>query len=83
MIPFFSFDYAFGYWFLHSLLGIEPSWSLSLANLFGSGKICVWSFLVGGNVLGILAGLISYPIMHRIFAHLAIALSHDTYDRKT
>ena len=76
MIPFFSCDYAFGYWLLHSLFGWTPSWSLSLAKLFGSGKICVWSFLVGGNVLGVVAALISYPITNRIFGHLAKALSH-------
>jgi hypothetical protein len=82
MIPFFSCDYAFGYWLLHSLLGWTPSWTLSLAKLFGSGKICVWSFLIGGNVLGIVAAFIAYPVANRIFCHLAKTLSKEYIDRK-
>lgn len=74
MIPFFTFDYAFGYWLLHSLLGWTPSWTLSLAKLFGSAKICVWSFLIGGNVLGIISAIISYPLVSRIFSRLAKGL---------
>ena len=67
MIPFFSGDYAFGYWFTHYILGWHPTWVISLEKIFGSGSICLWSFLIGGNILGILCGLISYPIMIPIF----------------
>lgn len=63
IVPFYAFDYSFGYWFVHSFLGWSPSWIISLEKIFGSGKICLWSFFIGGNVLGIAAGLISYPIM--------------------
>ena len=70
IIPFFSLDYIFGHWFVHTLLGWQPIWNLSLVKIFGSGSICLWSFLVGGNVLGICAGLISYPIMLFIFKRL-------------
>lgn len=77
MIPFFSFDYAFGYWFLHSMLGINPSWTLSLAKIFGSGKICVWSFLIGGNVLGVASALLCYPVVKKIFGNLAKTLSPE------
>lgn len=76
MIPFYTLDYAFGYWIVHTLFGWTPSWGISLAKLFGSGTICVWSFLIGGNLLGIVAALISYPIMSKIFTHLA-ATAHD------
>src|SRR5277367_5251170 len=34
MIPFFSCDYFFGHWFVHSLLGWEPAWQLSLTKFF-------------------------------------------------
>ena len=71
MIPFYSFDYAFGYWLVHSLLGWEPSWVISLERLFGSGQICLWSFFLGGNVIGLIAALVGYPIMKIIFKRFA------------
>ncbi len=70
-IPFFSFDYAFGYWLIHTFLGIEPNFQISLARIFGSGSICLWSFLIGGNLLGILAGVLSYPIFLLVFGKIA------------
>jgi len=74
MVPFFSADYAFGYWFLHSFIGWDPGWAISLAKVFGSGTICIWSFLIGGNVLGIAGAALSYPIMSIIFKRLAAAV---------
>lgn len=67
IIPFYSLDYAFGFWFVHDFLGWEPTWVISLVKIFGCGKICLWSFLIGGNVLGIAAGLICYPIAYYFF----------------
>ncbi|MCK4650702.1 DUF2062 domain-containing protein [Candidatus Babeliales bacterium] len=67
IIPFFSLDYAFGYWFLHKLMGLNPTWVISLAKIFGSGKICLWSFFIGGNILGIFFALICYPIIYIFF----------------
>jgi len=72
MIPFYSLDYTFGYWFVHTLLGWNPTWVISLAKLFGSGTICLWSFLIGGNILGIASALICYPIMRIIFKNLKL-----------
>lgn len=60
MIPFYSLDYSFGYWLLHSALELKPTWTLSLAKVFGSGTICIWSFLAGGNILGLIGALICY-----------------------
>lgn len=74
MLPFYSFDYAFGYWFVHSIMGCSPTWHFSLVKLFGSGNICVWSFLVGGNIIGLLFALISYPIAHRLFGSLSASI---------
>lgn len=70
MIPFFSFDYAFGYWLIHTVLELDPGWTISLSNIFGSGSICLWSFLLGGNLLGIIAGVLGYPCMLYIFKKL-------------
>ncbi len=67
IVPFFSFDYVFGYWLTHNFLGWSPGWTISLAKIFGSGKICLWSFFIGGNVLGIISGIIVYPIARVLF----------------
>jgi uncharacterized protein (DUF2062 family) len=80
MVPFYSFDYSFGYWLVHTAWGLSPSWTLSaeslryyapsladtLAKYLGSGKLCVWSFLVGGNVAGIGAALCCYPLIQKL-----------------
>jgi uncharacterized protein (DUF2062 family) len=67
MIPFFSFDYFFGYWLVHSVFDFQPGWIISLAKIFGFGNVCLWSFIIGGNVLGIGCALISYPLMKIFF----------------
>lgn len=67
MIPFYAFDYSFGYWFIHMFLGFSPSWVISFEKIFGSGRVCLWSFFIGGNVLGIIAALMSYPFMVKVF----------------
>ncbi|MFA6263513.1 MAG: DUF2062 domain-containing protein [Candidatus Babeliales bacterium] len=71
MIPFYLFDYNFGYWFVHSLMGWQPSLVFSLTKIFGSTKICIWSFLIGGNVAGIAVALVSYPLLLWFFTRLA------------
>lgn len=63
MVPFYSFDYAFGYWIVHELFNCNPSMVISLVKVFGYGKICLWSFLIGGNVLGLMAAIICYPFV--------------------
>jgi len=77
MIPFYSLDYVFGYWLVHSFLGCSSSWEISLAKVFGSGKICLMSFFVGGNVLGLLAAFVSYPIMKIVFKKMSIRLQKN------
>lgn len=66
----YGLDYIFGYWFVHVFLGFDPGWAISLAKVFGSGKICIWSFFIGGNVLGILAALVAYPFVKIMFRQL-------------
>jgi uncharacterized protein (DUF2062 family) len=78
MIPFCTFEYAFGYWFLHHLIGWHPSWIIPLEKIFGSGKICIWSFFIGGNILGIFAALVSYPILNVAFKKISFKFNPAT-----
>ena len=67
MVFFYTFGYFFGYWFTHSFLGWNPSWSISLVKIFGVGKLCLWSYLIGGTLLGVLCALVFYPLMYLLF----------------
>lgn len=89
MIPVYSAGYGFGYWMMHNLFNIntiflEPAWMMSVNNFFehtiGFAKPCLWSFLVGGNILGIALGLFLYPLMKRIFAHYVAAEFGTPYE---
>lgn len=71
MVPFYSGGYFFGYWFVHNICHIDPKWTISLAKVFGSGSICLWSFLLGGNILGLLSAFSSYPLFKYIFVRMA------------
>lgn len=74
IIPFYAAEYSFGYWLTRSFFGWHPQWVFSLERFFGSGEICVWSFLIGGNVIGIVLGLFSYPFVVRLFTFLSSRL---------
>lgn len=65
MIPCYVGDYYLGHWIVHDLFKITNTWEISFA-WAGLGKMCVLSFFVGGNILGILAACISYPIILRV-----------------
>lgn len=71
MAPFFTTDYFFGHWLLHSLLGVHPTWVVTLPKVFGSGTICLWSFLIGGNILGLFGAMVLWPFANSIFRKLA------------
>lgn len=80
MLPFYSFDYYFGHWLVHHLLDLHPDLFFSASSLqpywpalantlskcLGSGSICVWSFIVGGNVAGIIVALACYPLVKKL-----------------
>lgn len=78
MIPLYAFDYSVGYWVIHRLLNLEPLWHFDYVSWFNyfhislpiSGSFCIVSFLVGGNIIAILAALISYPIVKRVSERL-------------
>jgi len=80
MVPFYSADYFFGEFLLRGLCGFEtlafnPSWMTwvnePLARYVGIEGVSFWSFMVGGNLLGVLAAGMLYPVLKRIFARLS------------
>lgn len=82
-IPIYTADYFFGHWLVHSVLElpteyVTPLWLDGLSQTFsdytGFAKPCMISFLIGGNLLGILTSLLMYPIILRV----CYALRNDT-----
>lgn len=79
MVFIYSVDYIFGSWFLERLLGVNvlqgnPAWMSvingPLRSLTGIEGFSFWAFMIGGNLLGILLGVILYPVMNYIFNKL-------------
>lgn len=76
-VPIYLLDYGFGRWFLYKLLNLTP---LTNPHLFNSleqfwlqyvstSKPCMWSFLIGGNLLGIACALLLYPFIKSLFSY--------------
>lgn len=61
---------SIGQWLMHKMCGWELTATDPQATFFGNGIICLWSFLIGGNILGIIGGLLAYPIMLSIFERM-------------
>ncbi len=87
LVPVYMADYAFGYWLVHKVMCIEflmtsPSWMDFINRFFetnlGMAKPCIWSFLIGGNLLGIITSIILYPIMKKFFAKLTLEIHGTT-----
>lgn len=82
MVPVYASGYACGDWMLHSLLRLDtmylnPAWMVyfnSMLNHYvGLSHISLWAFMIGGNLLGILAGLMVYPVAKLFLGRLSIA----------
>ncbi len=78
-IPIYALDYIFGEWLLKTICGLDtlsmnPSWmgmiNESLCSYLGLSHIAFWSFMIGGNVLGIVASFALYPFIKRLFGKL-------------
>lgn len=75
-IPIYGADYFFGYWLTHTILHadlnfLNPWWLINF-HIFCQNKIgiplpCMWSFLIGGNVLGIITSIALYPLCKYMF----------------
>jgi uncharacterized protein (DUF2062 family) len=76
-LPIYTADYLFGYWLIHEkmCLNLESfcPWPISffenlLHTKIGLMKPFFWSFIIGGNIIGIVSSLLLYPIMKTIFS---------------
>lgn len=72
LIAVYGADYLFGHWLVHRVLHlpverITPNWlhsmTSSIAYYTGLQEPCFWSFLIGGNLLGVLVSVLLYPII--------------------
>lgn len=68
---YFCGDYILSHWFGVNTLACNPCW-MGYCNSFlaahtGLPELSLWSFLLGGNILGIGLGLMVYPVMKRFF----------------
>lgn len=79
-IPIYTLDYVFGKWLLYSFLKVDmraynPAWVTALeqwcSTYLGIKDLCFWSFIIGGNVLGIIISVLLYPVIYAIFRKLA------------
>ncbi len=85
-VPIYVIDYVFGYWMVHSVGKMElsnPSWMCWIENFIQNtlhlSKPCLWSFLIGGNLLGIIVSIVLYPVMKKIFTLLMKEKSLPTH----
>jgi uncharacterized protein (DUF2062 family) len=77
-IPVYLSDYFFGYWFLYKKLQLtqlhNPAWMNIFEgfciNKLGINAPCIWSFLIGGNLLGIIIAMIAYPASKYLFSSM-------------
>lgn len=76
MFPVYGLDYMVGqqvvsfFWGNNSLA--NPSWmhwlNTKLSYYLGMPHVSLWTFLIGGNLLGILASVMLYPMFKRLCA---------------
>lgn len=80
MIPIYLTGYFFGHWILHSWwglpLGYANPWWMGSVNQFlqahvGNSTISFWGFMLGGNLIGLVLGALSYLILEPVFIYLA------------
>jgi len=80
MVPIYSTDYFFGEIFLKKVLGLNtlslnPSWmepvNNIVSNYIGISGISFWSFIIGGNLLGLLISVMLYPIVKVVFERVS------------
>lgn len=75
MVPIAALDYLFGQLILEDIFGmnlthLNPSWMSWVNNkvsfltgYLGIEKICLWCFLIGGTILALIAGILSYLLL--------------------
>jgi hypothetical protein len=80
MVPIYMSGYVLGYWLLHTVLGFSvaasnPWWMASVNSFIHTylkvSDVSFWAFMLGGNVLGGVLGLLCYKVMQPLFLRLA------------
>ena len=80
LVPIYTSDYFVGEFLLRTVCGFDtlqlnPAWmtfiNKPIAHYTGISGISFWSFMLGGNLLGLLAGVMLYPVLKRIFATMS------------
>jgi hypothetical protein len=80
MVPCYAAGYVVGEFCLGTVCGVNtvasnPSFmtgiNSSLTYYTGMKGVSLWSFLIGGNLLGLVLGVMLYPVLTRIFARLS------------
>jgi uncharacterized protein (DUF2062 family) len=88
MVPLYAIDYLFGDWFLSFILGnnflmFNPSWmswiNQPLTYYTGIRDLSFWSFMVGGNLLGIIVSVILYPIL-TVFFRMLMQIDNGSHE---
>jgi len=79
MLPILLMDYFFGMWifriFSIDMSAYEPAWmdwfnhklTSYLTPYLGIEQINLWPYLIGGNIIALVAGSITYPIIKKIY----------------
>lgn len=78
MIPLYIADYEVGKLIVERLLGLNlmqynPSWMTWLnlkISCLGIPNISLWTFIIGGNILGLSLAIIAYPILLLLYRRI-------------
>lgn len=78
MVPVYTSGYVVGDWVLScissDIVSYNPHWmhwiNDRLVYYVGIKGISLWAFLIGGNILGVVFGIVCYPVMKKIFERL-------------
>jgi uncharacterized protein (DUF2062 family) len=79
VIPIYATNYVCGDYVLSHWCGLDPAacnpcWMQSCNSFItshtGLPSLSLWSFVLGGNILGIGLGLLAYPMMKRFFMRM-------------
>jgi uncharacterized protein (DUF2062 family) len=78
MVPVYMADYEVGKYITQNLLGVDlmqynPSWMKWLnvkISCLGIPNLSLWTFIIGGNILGLGLALISYPFFLHFYRRL-------------
>jgi uncharacterized protein (DUF2062 family) len=84
-IPVYTADYIFGYWLVHTMFGwnfeaytFEWMHAISFYVEQKLGMPRLWSFLIGGNILGIIVSIALYPVMQHLFSQLLLQKNENS-----